>query len=102
MVLSILACSTSIYVMRHMIYRLRDRCKRTRRLPNWAAPFYLALVIAPFFVLMVHPLVVNGGRFLPTWVAIPSGLFLVVFGLLIRRSAMTSSLDTCGTEAYTC
>jgi len=96
MALSILACITSTYVMRHMIYRLRDQCKRTRRLPNWAAPFYLALVIVPFFVLMVHPLMVNGGRFLPTWVAIPSGLFLVVFGLLIRRSAMTGSGFTVG------
>jgi protein-S-isoprenylcysteine O-methyltransferase Ste14 len=91
MALSILACITSAYVMRHMIYRLRDRCKRAHRLPNWAAPFYLALVIAPFFVLMVHPLMVNGGRLLPTWVAIPLGLLLVVFGLLIRRSAMTGS-----------
>jgi protein-S-isoprenylcysteine O-methyltransferase Ste14 len=96
MALSILACITSTYVMRHMIYRLRDQCKRTRRLPNWAAPFYLALVIVPFFVLMVHPLMVNGGRFLPTWVAIPSGLFLVGFGLLIRRSAMTGSGFTVG------
>ena len=89
--LSILACITSTYVMRHMIYRLRDQCQRTGRLPHWAAPFYLALVIAPFFVLMVHPLMVNGARFLPTWVAVPLGLFLVVFGLLIRRSAMTGS-----------
>ena len=89
--LSILACITSTYVMRHVIYKLREQCKRTHRLPNWAAPFYLALVIAPFFVLIVHPLMVNGGRFLPTWVAIPLGLFLVVFGLLLRRSAMTGS-----------
>jgi protein-S-isoprenylcysteine O-methyltransferase Ste14 len=89
--LSILACITSTYVMRHMIYRLRDQCQRTGRLPNWAAPFYLALVMVPFFALMVHPLMVSGGRFLPSWVALPLGLFLVVFGLLIRRSAMTGS-----------
>jgi protein-S-isoprenylcysteine O-methyltransferase Ste14 len=91
MALSILACITSTYVMRQLIYRLRAQCERTRRLPNWAAPFYLALVIAPFFALMVHPLMVNGGRFLPTWVAIPLGLLLVAFGLLIRRSAMAGS-----------
>ena len=91
MALSVLACITSYYVMRHTIYRLRDQCKLTRRLPNWAAPFYLALVIAPFFVLMIHPIMVNGGRLLPIWAAIPLGLLLIVFGLLIRGSAMTGS-----------
>jgi protein-S-isoprenylcysteine O-methyltransferase Ste14 len=96
MALSILACAISYYVMRHAIYRLRDQCKLTHPLPNWVAPFYLALVIAPFFVLMVHPLMVNGGRLLPIWVAIPLGLFLVVFGLLIRRSAMTGTGFTVG------
>jgi protein-S-isoprenylcysteine O-methyltransferase Ste14 len=89
--LSILACITSFYVMRHAIYKLRDQCKLTHQLPNWAAPFYLALVIAPIFVLMIHPLMVNGGRLLPIWAAIPLGLFLIVFGLLIRGSAMTGS-----------
>jgi hypothetical protein len=91
MALSILACIISYYVMHHTIYRLRDRCKLTHRLPNWAALFYLALVVAPFFVLMLHPLMVNGRRLLPIWVAIPSGLFLIVFGSLIRRLAMTGS-----------
>jgi protein-S-isoprenylcysteine O-methyltransferase Ste14 len=91
MALSILACIISYYVMRHAIYRLRDQCKLTHRLPNWAAPFYLALVIGPFFVLMLHPLMVNGRRLLPIWVAIPLGMFLIMFGLLIRGSAMTGS-----------
>jgi protein-S-isoprenylcysteine O-methyltransferase Ste14 len=91
MALSILACIISYYVMRHTIYRLRDHCRLTHRLPNWAAPFYLALVIAPLFALMVHPLMVNGGRLLPIWAAIPLGLFLIVLGLLMRRSAMTGS-----------
>lgn len=63
MALSILACIINYYVMRHMIYRLRDQCKLTHRLPNWAAPFYLALAIAPIFVLMIHPLMVNGGDY---------------------------------------
>ena len=91
MALSILACIINYYVMRHAIYKLRDQYKLTHRLPNWTAPSYLALVIAPIFVLMLHPLMVNGERLLPTWVAIPLGLFLVVFGLLVRRSAMTGS-----------
>jgi protein-S-isoprenylcysteine O-methyltransferase Ste14 len=88
MALSILTCIISYYVMRRMIYGLRDQCELTHRLPNWAAPFYLALVIAPFFALMIHPLMVDGGQLLPRWAAIPLGLFLVVFGLLIRGSAM--------------
>ena len=89
--LSILASIISYVVMSHTIYRLRDQCKLTHRLPNWTAPFYLALVIAPFFVLMIHPLMVNGGGLLPIWAAIPLGLFFIVFGLLIRGSAMTGS-----------
>jgi protein-S-isoprenylcysteine O-methyltransferase Ste14 len=91
MALSILASVISYYVMRHAIYRLRDQSKLTHQLPNWATPFYIALVIAPIFVLMIHPLMVSGERLLPIWVAIPLGLFLIVFGLLIRRSAMTGS-----------
>ncbi|MBN2149306.1 MAG: isoprenylcysteine carboxylmethyltransferase family protein [Anaerolineales bacterium] len=89
--LSLLTCIISYYVMHHTIYKLRDQCKLTHQLPNWAAPLYLALVIAPFFVLMFHPLMVNGERLLPIWVALPLGLFLVVFGLRIRRLAMTGS-----------
>ncbi|MBE9514214.1 MAG: hypothetical protein IMY83_04200 [Chloroflexi bacterium] len=91
MALSILACIISYYVMRRTIYRLRDQCKLTHRLPNWTAPFYLAFVIAPFFVLMIHPIMVNGRRLLPIWAAIPLGLFFIVFGLLFRGSAMTGS-----------
>ncbi|MGD8814605.1 MAG: methyltransferase [Anaerolineales bacterium] len=91
MALSIMASITSWYVMRHAIYRLRQQTKLTHQLPNWAAPFYLALVIAPFFVLMIHPLMVSGERFLPAWTAIPLGLFLVLFGLLLRGSSMTGS-----------
>jgi hypothetical protein len=85
--LSILVCIICSIVMRYMIYRLRDQCKLTHQLPNWAAAFHLAFVIAPVFALMVHPLMVNGQRLLPIWVAIPLGLFLIVFGLLIRLSA---------------
>jgi protein-S-isoprenylcysteine O-methyltransferase Ste14 len=91
MAVSILACITTYYVMRYAIYRLRDRCKRMHQLPDWAAPSYLALVIAPFFVLMIHPVMVNGNRLLPQWAAIPLGLFLIVLGMLLRRSAMTGS-----------
>jgi len=91
MTLSMLVCIINYYVMRHAIYRLRDQYKLTHQLPNWAAPFYLAFVIAPIFVLMLHPLMVNGERFLPTWFAVPLGLFLVAFGLLVRQSAMTGS-----------
>jgi protein-S-isoprenylcysteine O-methyltransferase Ste14 len=91
--LSTVVCIASAYVMRQLIYRLRAQCERTRRLPNWAAPCYLALVIAPFFALMVHPLMVSGERLLPTWVAMPLGLLLVVFGLLIRRSAMAGGFS---------
>jgi protein-S-isoprenylcysteine O-methyltransferase Ste14 len=91
MVLSILACIISYDVMRRKIYRLRDQCKRTHPLPNWAAPFYLAFVVAPFFVLMLHPLIVNGEQLLPVWIALPIGLCFVVFGLMIRGSAMTGS-----------
>jgi protein-S-isoprenylcysteine O-methyltransferase Ste14 len=87
--LSIFACAISYYVMQHGIYRLRDQCALTHRLPNWAASFYLALVVAPFFVLMIHPLMVKGERLLPCWIAIPLGLFLIVFGLMIRGSSMT-------------
>ena len=89
--LSILECIICYIVMRYMIYRLRDQCKLTHQLPNWAAAFHVAFVIAPFFALMIHPLMVYGQRLLPIWVAIPSGLFLIVFGLLIRLSAMTGS-----------
>jgi hypothetical protein len=91
MALSVLACGTSYNVMRHAIYRLRDECKLTHRLPNWAAPFYLSFVIAPFFVLMIYPIMVNGPRLLPISAAIPLGLFLIVLGLLFRGSAMTGS-----------
>jgi len=91
MALSILACIICYIVMRYMIYRLRDQCKLTHQLPNWAAGFHLAFVIALIFALMVHPLMVNGQRLLPIWVAIPLGLFLIIFGSLIRLSAMTDS-----------
>jgi protein-S-isoprenylcysteine O-methyltransferase Ste14 len=91
MALSIFACVISYYVMQHTIYRLRDQCDITHRLPNWTAPFYLALVVAPFFVLMIHPLIVKGERLLPSWIAVPLGLFLIVFGLMIRGSSMTGS-----------
>jgi protein-S-isoprenylcysteine O-methyltransferase Ste14 len=91
MALSVFACISSYYVMRHMVYRLRDTCKQTHQLPHWTAPFYLAFVIAPFFVLMIHPIMVNGRRLLPAWIAIPLGLFLIVFGLLLRASAMKGS-----------
>jgi len=89
--LSILACIINYYVMRHAIYRLRDQYQRTHRLPSWAAPSYLAFVIAPIFVLMLHPLMVSGNPLLPAWAAIPLGLFLVLFGLLVRRAAMKGS-----------
>lgn len=91
MAISVMVVMISYIVMRHAIYWLRGQCKLTHRLPSWAAPIYLALVIAPFFVLMIHPLMVSGVRLLSPWVAIPLGLFLIVFGLRIRGSAMTGS-----------
>jgi len=86
-VLAIILCAICCFAMRRLIYDIRARCKKTNVLPNWVMPFMFAFIFAPWYALPIHPLLVSGKALLPLWVAIPLGLLIIFFGLLMYRLA---------------
>jgi protein-S-isoprenylcysteine O-methyltransferase Ste14 len=52
-----------------------------------------AFIFAPWYALPVHPLMVGGNALLPLWVAIPLGLLIIIFALLVYWSTMRSGFS---------
>lgn len=76
------------YSMRHLVHRIRVKCKETSILPGWVLPAEFALIFAPWYACLIHPLLVGGDPLLLTWVAVPLGLLIIFSSLLMRRPAI--------------
>jgi protein-S-isoprenylcysteine O-methyltransferase Ste14 len=89
-ILAIVVCALLYFSMRSLLYDIRIKCKRIHFLPNWVLPLQIAFIFAPWFVLLIHPLLVSGNILLPWEVAIPLALFIILYGLLICRPVRAS------------
>lgn len=76
------------YSMRHLVYRIRVKCKETGTLPRWVLPAEFALIFAPWYACLIHPLLVVGEALLPSWIAVSLGLLIIFSSLLMRRPAI--------------
>ena len=91
--LAIILCAICCFAMRHLIYDIRATCKKTHVLPNWVTPLMFAFIFAPWYALLIHPLMVGGNALLPLWVAIPLGLLIIVFASLMYWSTIHSGFS---------
>ena len=74
------------YSMRHLVYKIRVKCKETGVLPGWVLPAEFALIVAPWYACLIHPLLVGGKALLPSWIAVPLGLLIIFSSLLMMRA----------------
>lgn len=86
--LAVILCTICYLGMRRLIYGIRAKCEKTHALPNWVMPLMFAFIFAPWYALPLHPLMVGGNALLPLWVAIPLGLLIIVFALLMYWSTI--------------
>lgn len=86
--LAIVLCTVCWFAMQRLIYDIRATCKKPHALPNWVMPLMFAFIFAPWYALPVHPLMVGGKALLPLWIAIPLGLLIIVFALLMYWSTI--------------
>jgi len=75
------------YSMRYLVYEIRAKCREDGVLPAWVLPAEFALIFAPWWACLIHPLIVGGELLLPSWVAVPLGLVIIVSSVLLRRPA---------------
>jgi protein-S-isoprenylcysteine O-methyltransferase Ste14 len=76
------------YSMRYLVYQIRRKCREDGVLPGWVLPAEFALILAPWWACLIHPLMVGGELLLPSWVAVPVGLVVIVSSALLRRPAI--------------
>ena len=92
-VLAIILCAICYFAMRHLIYNIRTKCKKINVLPNWVMPLMFIFIFAPEYTLLVHPLLVSGNALLPFWIAVPLGLLIIVFALLMSGLTMRAGFS---------